>query len=247
MLDLMAFACALKQAPDAEAQWRLLARQAELHGFDKVTYGFLPLGSTAPVEQAVIWMRNSPAAWVEHYQQCDFASHDPIIHHCNRSRRPVDWRELEANCTNGRFCAEVRRVCLDARQFGLRHGISFPLRDAIGAKGGISFGARSDVAEQEYRSDLARHHPLLQVCADMFHAGLDRRSLAAQRYELNERERECLKWLAVGLKQKNIAHKMGVAPPTIELYVRSIKRKLNAASTAQIIAKAVSLDLIDSC
>lgn len=246
MQEMVAFAHALKGKTDLGGQWQALYDIARAHGFDKVIYGFVPAVMTQPFDDEIIWLRHCPEPWEEHYQLFHFADNDPVVRHCSLSVRPMDWCILEQYSENGMFDEPTRRICLDAREFGMRRGISFPLRDGTGAKGGVSFGASKDVGEKEYRRDIAPHYELVQTCAEYFHAYANRHALSARRYQLTDRERECLKWLCDGKQQKCIAHAMGVCPATVEGYVRSLKRKLYAATIPQIVARAISLNLLDT-
>lgn len=155
----------------------------------------------------------------------------------------MDWKLLETNSENGVFTEQARQICLDAREFGMRRGVSFPLRDGSGGKGGISFGAGADISEDCYRRNVVHYFTTLRFYAEVFHAFADKRSLSRLRFELTPREEECLKWLCGGLQQKIIAHKMGISQAMVEKHVSNLKVKLNSATLPQIVAKATLLNL----
>jgi len=56
---------------------------------------------------------------------------------------------------------------------------------------------------------------------------------------LSERERECLVWLAAGLRVSMIADKLGIGESAINLYITNAKRKLGAKTREQAVAKAI--------
>jgi DNA-binding CsgD family transcriptional regulator len=56
---------------------------------------------------------------------------------------------------------------------------------------------------------------------------------------LSPRERDCLLWLASGLRTREIAARMGLARVTVDLHLRNARRKLGAATLPQAVAKAV--------
>lgn len=62
---------------------------------------------------------------------------------------------------------------------------------------------------------------------------------------LSSRERECLQWLAQGLRNDRIAERMGISNPTVEMHFARARRKLGAATREQALAKAVALGLIN--
>ncbi len=56
---------------------------------------------------------------------------------------------------------------------------------------------------------------------------------------LSPRERDCLLWLAAGMRQHEIADRFSIDTKTVEMHVRNARQKLKARTTHQAIAKAV--------
>lgn len=56
---------------------------------------------------------------------------------------------------------------------------------------------------------------------------------------LSEREREALLWLARGERNSRIAERLGVKPVTVEYFLATARRKLNAKTREQALAKAL--------
>lgn len=65
------------------------------------------------------------------------------------------------------------------------------------------------------------------------------------RTRLSRRERECLLWLAAGLRNDRIAERLGIRGATVELHLRNARRKLGARTREQAVARAVALGLVD--
>jgi DNA-binding CsgD family transcriptional regulator len=65
------------------------------------------------------------------------------------------------------------------------------------------------------------------------------------RPKLTVRERECLIWLASGLRYDRIAERLGISLATVELHVANARRKLGARTREQAVAIAVALRLLD--
>ncbi len=61
---------------------------------------------------------------------------------------------------------------------------------------------------------------------------------------LSERQVAVLKELAKGASNKQIAHKLGVAEPTIKMHVSSLLRALKVQNRVQILLKAVELHFV---
>jgi len=62
---------------------------------------------------------------------------------------------------------------------------------------------------------------------------------------LSERERNVVRELARGAQSEEIACSLCISPHTVRTHVRNIKRKLDARTSAQAVATAISLRLVD--
>ena len=62
--------------------------------------------------------------------------------------------------------------------------------------------------------------------------------------ELNERERECLRLLAEGHSDEDIAARLGIAARTVRFHIDKAKRALGASSRAHMIAVALRANLL---
>jgi len=56
---------------------------------------------------------------------------------------------------------------------------------------------------------------------------------------LSPREQETLRWIAAGLTQHQVANRMGVAPTTVDTYLKRIRNKLGPGNKAAILQRAV--------
>ncbi|MCS7249165.1 MAG: response regulator transcription factor [Anaerolineales bacterium] len=64
--------------------------------------------------------------------------------------------------------------------------------------------------------------------------------------ELTEREKQILKLIAEGLKNKAIAHTLSISESTVENHIHKIYQKLNVSSRVQATAHAFQIGLIPS-
>lgn len=62
------------------------------------------------------------------------------------------------------------------------------------------------------------------------------------RSELSPREREVLVHFAHGLTYRQIARQMGIAINTVDTYLRRIRGKVGAVSSADLVRFAISLE-----
>lgn len=63
--------------------------------------------------------------------------------------------------------------------------------------------------------------------------------------KLSPRELEVITLLAVGLKKKDIAKKLGNKPSTVEKQVISACKRLNCRSSCEVISKLIELKQIE--
>lgn len=67
----------------------------------------------------------------------------------------------------------------------------------------------------------------------------------ATNIHLTPRERECLLWLSMGLRNAQIAYRLGIKLVTVEFHLANARRKLNATTREQAVAAAVRMGLIE--
>lgn len=61
---------------------------------------------------------------------------------------------------------------------------------------------------------------------------------------LSQRQLQVLQYLAEGLKQSEIARRIGISPRTVSAHINSIKARLGVRTTAQTIGRAAALGLV---
>lgn len=62
---------------------------------------------------------------------------------------------------------------------------------------------------------------------------------------LTNRQRELIKLLAMGYQQDQIAKELNISRDTVSYHFRNIKIVLDAKTTAQVVANALTLGLIE--
>jgi DNA-binding CsgD family transcriptional regulator len=62
--------------------------------------------------------------------------------------------------------------------------------------------------------------------------------------QLTVRERDCLSWIARGLRPAEICWRLKISEKTFEKHISSAKLKLKSRTRDQALAKAVLLDLL---
>jgi DNA-binding CsgD family transcriptional regulator len=184
----------------------------------------------------------SPEWWLEHYVARRFAVVDPGRAHCRRSSdvllTGLDFASPDADPHQTAFFEE-------SRSLGIRNGFVLPLRLGRDQRFG-GFSCQMRLSPDKLDRWFAEVGSTLQVAlfyADWKHLELMRRA-DAEAVGLSPRERECLLWLAKGLRNDRVAERMGISNPTVEMHLAHARRKLGAATREQALAKALALHLI---
>ncbi len=61
---------------------------------------------------------------------------------------------------------------------------------------------------------------------------------------LTPREKECLRWRALGKSDWDTAHIMGLSERTVKFHLKNVRAKLGAQNTVHAAAKALTMGLI---
>ena len=186
-----------------------------------------------------------PDWWSEWWWENDFEGHDHVAQHCMQRVEPILFG-IDIDSDNPAATPqslESSRVAWDG--FGLRNAIVFPVHSPLGRPaGGLTFGVHTK--GDEFRRLLDDIQPVLHVAAMAAHIRIQALFLKERTdgIRLSNRERECLLWLAKGLRTARIAHRLGIREVTVNFYVGKAKKKLGVLTREQAVAKAILLGLI---
>jgi len=152
---------------------------------------------------------------------------------------PVDWMTLD------RTTSTDRRHFVEAESGIGRQGLTLQIRGPYGERALFTI-VSNDADHQWYRwryLHLRDFHLVAHYLHDraMKIAGL--RSIPGMR-PLSRRERQSLQGVADGRTPQQIAESLAISASAVHLYLRSARRKLNSATIAQAVGKAICLELI---
>ncbi|RSO58817.1 LuxR family transcriptional regulator [Acinetobacter lactucae] len=161
----------------------------------------------------------------------------PITRHIFDYDEPFFWTKT----TDKNNSKETYRVIKNINERGEVSGVQVPIFGRTGLEGAISFAGELSVLEADFRFILQ------SVCVAAFRELQKKRSLNLLRenYALSPREKEVLKWTALGRKQSEIAEILKISERTVENHLRSVRKKLEVKSTAQAIACALKINEIE--
>ncbi|MBV8753570.1 MAG: LuxR family transcriptional regulator [Pseudonocardiales bacterium] len=241
-MDIFDFVECSNQTRSPERLFGLLVDAAGSEGFDQVAYGTLtyraPLQPTGCVPPAVVL--NYPVGWQQRYFERRYQVIDPVVTCTPRMARPFLWDSLAERGTLDR----AQRLVLDeAREAGLRNGVSVPLHGPCGKVAVMSFASRCD--DGDPTANLSR----LTALASQFHVAFSELAHAAEReadnVQLSQRERDCLSWTAQGKSSWDIGVILMISENTVNFHVKNAMRKLETSSRTVAVIKALRRGLID--
>lgn len=180
-----------------------------------------------------------PKLWTETYVAGNFFDTDPVIEILGWSRLPVDWSALDLG--------RARQFFDDARLSDVgSHGMTIPLRGPHGER--CLFSVSSDHSRADWSLLKTDSTHELSIISHLLHEKvLSELDLATRRpwRALSPRERQCLEHIAAGLIPKQIAAKLSISESSVRLYLRSARRKLDAKTSHQAVARASFFEMIN--
>jgi|SRR5882724_5879032 len=203
-------------------------------GFEYCSVGIrLPRVGSSPRQS---WMSTYPAHWLNHYFSHDYAAIDPAIDTALHSPAPVVWSD--------ELFKDQPCFWEEARAHGVRHGWILAMHGRCGETGLISV-ARSagPLSSAELAETEAKLVWLSHVANGVIGNLVAQHDAPVILREPTEREREVLRWTAMGKTSDEIGIILGISTRTVNFHIATILAKLDAVNKTQAVAKAMMFDL----
>jgi LuxR family transcriptional activator of conjugal transfer of Ti plasmids len=226
------FVDAIQTANTADEFERVATRLTHRLGFERFAY--LRLADETPM-----LISSYPKSWTNRYFRLGYQQLDPVVRHARLEHALFSWGG-EASPIQG--SRDQRRFFDEATAFGIRSGITVPIRGGFGRMAAFTLATSQREAHPEEL--MAKLKDVVQLAGLYFHTHvavrLDR-SAAFRRAgaELTQRERQCLTWTAQGKTVADIAVLIKIAPRTVVFHLENARRKLDATSIAHCVAQAL--------
>nr|WP_233285285.1 LuxR family transcriptional regulator [Bradyrhizobium acaciae] len=242
IVDLFSFTECANQTHSLRALFDLLVNRATEEGFSEVAYGALNfveplrLAEYPPPTVAVNW----PPAWCDRYFKRKYHTIDPVVRRTPMHSRPFLWDQLADHC---QLQPDERRVLDEAREAGLKHGMSVPLFGPLGQVSVVSFASPSDDADPQNRIGH------LNALASLFHSAYGEIARppnggCRKQIALSQREISCMRWVAEGKSSWEIGKILKISENTVNFHIKNAMRKLGATSRIQATAIAIRLNIV---
>lgn len=226
-------------APEEDAWFDAVAQLAGSWGFDQVLLAILPRPGMR-LEDAFV-RTNYSSAWRQTYIEEGFAYIDPTITHCAARSAPLLWSPALFSTRPQKSMYE------EAQSHGLRAGVTLPIHGPHQEAGMLCFVTDTDPAGG-FSKHVNRALPELALLRDLV-LDTSQRHLSAHAQalipKLTPRERECLKWTALGKSTWEISHILGCSEAVVNFHMKNIRAKFGVNSRRAAAVIATQLGLID--
>jgi LuxR family transcriptional activator of conjugal transfer of Ti plasmids len=217
-------------AQDERAIKQALRNFAAAAGFERFAYLNVRAGDVRALS-------NYPAEWQEIYLQGNYAAIDPVVTIAKRSMHPFQWSQDE----NAGTSADAVRFFNQAADFGIRSGLSIPVRGGFGRTALLTLASDRPVSAAEVRNAA---HAITAVA--FIHVHLNRLVGAPHTttIELTPRQALCLAWASMGKTTDDIADLLGISERAVRFYMKGARDRLGATNTTHAVRIAVEKGLI---
>lgn len=205
---------------------------AEL-GFDSYAYLYVQPKRTYAVS-------NYHPEWQKRYFDNCYQSIDPVVKTAKSALRAFTWC---AECSHQLKNKEERRFKSEATDFGIRSGITIPVRTACRHLSMLTLASNKpkltvgkDIDQIAAVTAVAFLHAKVEGCAPVAAVG--------ETFELTPRQALCLKWSAEGKSMKDIAALEAMSFSTVNFHLNNARKVFEANSLQQATALATKLGMI---
>ena len=219
------FAEAALSCGDIAQLGTLLAGIAHELGFEY--FALLDHASLSARGTGLLRIDNYPEGWVEELVSRGYASDDPVHLASRRTNVGFGWSEL------GSLIKLERRhtdILARSRHFGLGPGLTIPANVPGEPSASCSFVVRAGC-----EMPAARLHCAELIGARALSAARRLRPAAPARPHLSRRQRQCLRLLAMGKTDWEIARILGLSTETAHYYVKTARAAYDAVSRTQLV------------
>ncbi|WP_018240658.1 autoinducer binding domain-containing protein [Ensifer sp. BR816] len=181
-----------------------------------------------------------PEKWQDTYLGSQYSLIDPAVTEAKRRMETISWT---ADNWRARGTSEFKRFREQAIAHGIRSGVTIPVKGGYGSVMMLTFASsekKADISkfqdqQKAIQAVMAIHYRLKIIAAA---------TIVAPKRLLSPREAMCLMWATKGKNVLETAEVMGISSRTVQHYLDSARRKLDAATVPQLVAIAKDHDLV---
>lgn len=204
----------------------------KLFGFDVAAGGaWVGVGGTRIYR---FYFNNWPKDWLELYEAHGYFDADPIPIETRRRMAPFLLSEV---IHERAFTVEGKRVLDAARAYGWTEVMGVPVHGPASYQGLVSMASLKPLTLTGVERGLLRAAAL--AVHDRAHSAVGHGTLTSPDIKLTPREIDCMRWVAAGKTDAEIAVILGIAPATAHFHVERVKLKAGTRSRTEAVARLV--------
>lgn len=241
--ELQDLADNLRSERSIDAFWARVHVALRDRGVQSIFYG--ALSSRREVEhqritKALIWKTSHRQEFLSAFGNGALLDNDYTVEHCVKNSDVFFWHDDA--CWRDASPSQRARARIE-NDLGFNVGFTVPSSHFCrGLVGGIGV-SMPDLNQREFPLFWRENSKEILAICGMLDAGMREQHMSAL-VGLSRREKECLTWLAAGLRPDLIADRLHISAKSIDKYIGHAKRKLKATTRDHAVAKAILLDLI---
>lgn len=223
----------LERVADPIAIVGRLAAWLSQFGFTSFLVTGMPLPQQERLEPYIL-LNGWPDEWYRRYTAVNHYRNDPVARQCFATLEPFAWSELPPERL---LAAAARRVMEEASECGLREGLCVPLHDVHGFQAAVTMaGDRPELPANARR--------MVHLLALYAYSAADRIFRSRERSiplddQLSSREREILRWTAIGKTSWEIGKILAISEFTVNTHLRNARRKLGTSNNVHTVVEAL--------
>ncbi len=210
-----------------------LADFADQAGFGGYAYLYARPGHT-------IAASNYPAEWRSTYFQRNYEGVDPVVKRSKSLKRVFTW---SADQERSRLSKAERAFYAQAADFGIRSGITVPIKAANGSMSMFTLASEKTVLDLERDIDAVS----AAAAVGQLHTRMCFLPLTPTEQHsawLNPKEAAFLQWIAVGKTMEEAADLEGVKYNSVKSKLEETRKRLGVHTMPHLVALAVRAGLI---
>jgi LuxR family quorum-sensing system transcriptional regulator CciR len=175
--------------------------------------------------------------WTAFYLEQGYGARSMITRTMLSTASPYCWHEVIRRGLD----PITNEIVNEARGFGLRDGLFFPMRAQDGGYSAVAFCA----VEADFQDPLLRK--VTEVMAAYYGREAARLLTPAKPgpSQLSPRQRECLAWVRQGKSSADIGDILGLSVPTVDGHIAEACRKFGVRTRVQAVVEACLSGQID--
>ena len=232
------FVSRISALTDAGEVRKLTVEELAWYGFDYVTCWSLP--SIDEEVSDTFALNTRPKCYLDHYNATRLVAKDPVVTTMRETMATHAWSDVR---TRRRLSKAECSIIDEGRDFGATDGLTVPVHSADGWLGVFSpCGFKPDLSP--------RARSALEIVGIYAHQALQR--LSSRRTKSNRtqvpltpREREVMRWVALGKTNDEIGTILRIQRTTVKTILSRAQEKLSANSRTYAVVQALRTGELD--